>query len=355
MINTKEALVEWHKGAQLIPTGQLTLDLEADSLHRYQEKLCLIQYADKNGCQLIDPLAIEDMSLFAHWLSKQEVWMHGADYDMSLFMRAFQCLPLQIWDTQIAARLLGHPRFGLSHLVEHYYGVELSKSSQKADWSKRPLSPTMLEYAQNDVRYMLGMAEQLCTQLKEKGRWDWFVESCQNAQKRFLERYEEDTDKESWRIQGSGKLDSRGLAALRHLWNWRDEEARLWDKPSFMVCSNADLLNWSALFQSHKTPSASPRFVKGRLKRFQTALQELHELNAKDYPQRQRFPKRRKDEEFEAKLAQWMEKRSLIAENLGIDPSLIAPKAILEGLVHDEEKTKALLMNWQKDLLFAKK
>lgn len=116
--------------------GRVVLDLEADSLHRYQEKICLIQYADETGSCLIDPLSIEDMGPFYNWLKETEVWMHGADYDMSLFQNAWETLPAMIWDTQTAARLLGFRQFGLAALVEHFHGITLSKSSQKADWAR---------------------------------------------------------------------------------------------------------------------------------------------------------------------------------------------------------------------------
>lgn len=112
MISEKEELLEWRKRAAAQPKGRVVLDLEADSLHRYQEKICLIQYADETGSCLIDPLAIEDMSPFYNWLRDTEVWMHGADYDMCLFQRAWETLPAMIWDTQTAARLLGFRQFG---------------------------------------------------------------------------------------------------------------------------------------------------------------------------------------------------------------------------------------------------
>ena len=184
MISEKEELLEWRKRAAAQPKGRVVLDLEADSLHRYQEKICLIQYADETGSCLIDPLAIEDMSPFYNWLRDTEVWMHGADYDMCLFQRAWETLPAMIWDTQTAARLLGFRQFGLAALVEHFHGVTLSKSSQKADWARRPLSPTMVTYALNDVNYMLDMADKLMTALREKGRVGWFEEICRHSMER---------------------------------------------------------------------------------------------------------------------------------------------------------------------------
>lgn len=236
MISEKEELLEWRKRAAAQPKGRVVLDLEADSLHRYQEKICLIQYADETGSCLIDPLAIEDMSPFYNWLRDTEVWMHGADYDMCLFQRAWETLPAMIWDTQTAARLLGFRQFGLAALVEHFHGVTLSKSSQKADWARRPLSPTMVTYALNDVNYMLDMADKLMTALREKGRVGWFEEICRHSMERARERYLTGHP-DPWRIQGSGKLNRKGLAALRELWAWRDSEAKSWDRPSFMVLS----------------------------------------------------------------------------------------------------------------------
>jgi len=127
------------------------MDLEADSLHKYYEKLSLVQFTDGENHQLIDPLAIEDMQPLKDYLKDAELWMHGADYDIVMMRRDLGIVPPVIWDTQIGARLLGVPKFGYGNLVEHYAGVEISKSSQKADWSKRPLTEKMCEYAINDV------------------------------------------------------------------------------------------------------------------------------------------------------------------------------------------------------------
>ncbi|RYD64907.1 MAG: ribonuclease D, partial [Verrucomicrobiaceae bacterium] len=162
MIDTPERLVSHletsRKGAA---HPVCAIDTEADSLHRYRESLCLIQFADRDGCVLIDPLAIADLSSLGSYLSDATVWMHGADYDMTMFKRQFGELPAVVYDTQIGARLLGVRRFGLGDLVSQYFGVELSKSSQKADWGKRPLSPKMVEYALNDVHYLLEMGDMI--------------------------------------------------------------------------------------------------------------------------------------------------------------------------------------------------
>lgn len=350
MISEKEELLEWRKRASAQPQGRVVLDLEADSLHRYQEKICLIQYADETGSCLIDPLAIEDMSPFYHWLKETEVWMHGADYDMCLFLRAWETLPAMIWDTQTAARLLGFRQFGLAALVEHFYGVALSKSSQKADWAKRPLSPTMVTYALNDVNYMLEMADKLMAALREKGRTGWFEEICRHSMERARERYQTGHP-DPWRIQGSGKLNRKGLAALRELWTWRDAEAKSWDKPAFMVCSNADLLQWSDALQEQRHVQPSSRFHTHRRNRFNDALQKFYLLDEDDYPCRPRLQRRQHSDQFEANLARLCKRRDEKAEELGMEGSFIITRAALEAIAEDEEKGMSSLLNWQREAL----
>lgn len=350
MIETREALCEWRTRASQCPSGRVTLDLEADSLHRYHEKLCLIQYADDQGCLLIDPLAIEDMTAFSTWLAETDVWMHGADYDMTLFRGAFGCMPAHIWDTQIAARLLGFRKFGLAHLVEHFFNVVLSKSSQKADWSQRPLSEKMLEYAANDVRYMLDMSELLVAGLKEKNRYDWFIESCEESMNRSRIR-ESENDREHWRLQGSGKLYPRGLAALKLLWEWRDYEAEHWDRPSFMVLNNVHLLTWSQQLQERRNIDIPVRFPKSRRRRLEEALAKFHALDESDYPPRIRHPRRQKDENFDNLVNGLILKRDKVAEELDLEPSFIASRAVLEEIIRDEEAGVSHLMGWQRRIL----
>ena len=350
MIVDKEELLVWKERASQQPAGRVVLDLEADSLHRYHEKLCLIQYADESYACMIDPLSIEDMMPFANWLKETTVWMHGADYDMSLFLQTWGVLPKMLLDTQTAARLLGFRQFGLAALVEHFYGVKLSKSSQKADWGKRPLPQTMLDYALNDVHYILDMADKLTATLHEKGRYEWFIETCEHDMQRALARHQAG-NAEPWRIQGCGRFNRRGLAALRTLWTWRDTEAKNWDKPSFMVCGNTDLLHWSQVLQEQGTVNPLPRFHKHRRERFLDAVQKFYSMDEEDYPHRIFTPKRAKSEQFDEKLAQLIEHRNEVAEKLDIEPSYIASRSVLESIAENEEEGKKSLLKWQLGVL----
>ncbi len=350
MIDTTERLVSHLQASRQGAAAPIcAIDTEADSLHRYRESLCLIQFAVRGASVLIDPLVIEDLSALGSYLSEATVWMHGADYDMTMFKRQFAALPPVIYDTQIGARLLGVRRFGLGDLVRQYFGVELSKSSQKADWGKRPLSPKMIEYALNDVNYLLEMGDIIVAALKTHGRYEWFEESCAAARQRVLDR--DDSKEEMWRIQGSGKLERFGLVCLRALWQWRDAEAKAWDRPSFMVTPNRELLEWSADLATRKNISLPHHFRPDRVKRFRAAIAAVETLPESDWPQRLPGKRRKLDRDFERKLDALIQTREQVAAALDIDGSLIAPRSVLEGLVADDANPAEVLLKWQRECL----
>ncbi|MGJ8644172.1 MAG: ribonuclease D [Luteolibacter sp.] len=325
------------------------IDTEADSLHRYKESLCLIQFTVGKECVLIDPLAIDDLSPLDNYLREATVWMHGADYDMTMLKREFSHIPPTVFDTQIGARLLGVKKFGLGNLVEHYFDVVLSKSSQKADWGKRPLSPKMIDYALNDVRYLLEMGEMICSQLKEKGRYEWFTESCEAARSKVEER--DDSKDEQWRINGSGKLDPYGLACLRALWNWRDGEAEAWDRPSFMVATNRQLIEWSLRLADNKKIDLPHHFRSDRVKRYKEAIAKLAEIPQSEWPTRPVKKRRKKDRNFDTRVDELSTHRNTIAADLDIDSSLIISRSVIEMLAAAEAQPHEVLMSWQIELL----
>lgn len=350
MIETKEQLAS-HLDASRNGASHpvCAIDTEADSLHRYRESLCLIQFADRERAVLIDPLAIDDLSPLGDYLSAATVWMHGADYDMTMFKREFGSLPPVVYDTQIGARLLGARRFGLGDLVNLYFGVELSKSSQKADWGKRPLSEKMVEYALNDVHYLLEMGDIIVAGLKEKGRYEWFEESCSTARQKVLDR--DDAREDGWRIQGSGKLPRHGLAYLRALWHWRDDEAKAWDKPSFMVAPNRVLLEWSTSLAEKKTVALPNHFRPGRVGRFHVARAAAEALPESDWPERPTGKRRKRDKDFDRRVDELLKTRETKAAELDIEASLIAPRAVLEALAADEAQPQDVLLKWQRACL----
>lgn len=350
MIDTKKQLASFLSSCEQGNGSHLcAVDTEADSLHRYSESLCLVQFSDGDQHVLIDPLAIEDLSPLSNYLKKATCWMHGADYDMHMLKTHLGVIPTTVFDTQIGARLLGVRKFGYGDLVDHYMDVQLQKTSQKADWAKRPLTPVMEDYALNDVIYLLPMAELIVSKLKEAGRYDWFTESCEAAQLKAEEKKQEREDR--WRIKGSGKLSPEGLNYLRALWLWRDAEAASWDRPPFMVAGNKQLMTWVADLLAGKKPQLPRHYRTGRVRNFHKAIARAEAVKEEDMPQRVRGKRRRKEPQFEQRLEELIARRDKVAEELDIEGSLIAPRANLEALAGKHEGAEELLLEWQRNLL----
>lgn len=239
MISTAQALADLI--SQLADFDPLAVDTEADSLHCYFEKLCLIQLSFDGEDLLVDPLAGLDLKPFFKLLASKLLILHGADYDLRLMRRAGFSEPGAVFDTMIAARLTGHAEFSLAALVKQHFGIELVKGSQKANWARRPLSPQMEAYARNDTHFLIELARILEARLRELGRWDWFQQTCARAIATAQVDKERDVDT-AWRIPGSSDLQGRASAILRALWLWRDAEARSADRPPFHVLQNEKLI-----------------------------------------------------------------------------------------------------------------
>src|SRR6266480_6384910 len=226
---------------------RVAVDTEADSLHCYFEKLCLIQISIPGHDYLVDPLTDLDLAPLARALTPKEIVLQGADFDLRLLRRSLGFEATRIFDTVIAARLLGIRSFSLAALVEKFFGVTLAKGSQKANWAQRPLPKHMAQYAMNDTRYLLPLAEKLEAGLRERGRLEWFRQSCERALEQTSVQRVRD-EHEAWRISGSGKLDGRTSAILRELWRWREEEAQASDRPPFHILQNHLLLQAAEAF-----------------------------------------------------------------------------------------------------------
>src|SRR3974390_1028733 len=220
----------------------VAVDTEADSLHAYPEKVCLLQISTVSGDRLIDPLAGFPLDPLLEVLSAHELLMHGADYDLRLLRKHHEFVPKAIFDTMLAARLLGAKQFILSHLVDTYLGVKLEKGAQKANWAMRPLTDRMERYARNDTHYLKPLADRLRSELNAKGRLAWHAESCARLIADCARERPADLDG-VWRIKGSHLLGRPALAILRELWQWREGEAVHANKPPFFVLSHDALVS----------------------------------------------------------------------------------------------------------------
>lgn len=354
-IDTSAQLSDWvaemREGLANSPDKRCCLDTEADSLHHYHEKLCLLQVNCAGSYALVDPLAVPDVDELLALLDANELWFHGADYDLTLLRRTYGWSPRVIRDTQIAARLLGARQFGLAALVKSHFDRDLCKASQKADWSRRPLPPNMLSYAVDDVRYLLPLADRLVAGLREKGREDWFHQSCRSLQDDVAAR-DEAPREDPWRVNGCGRLHPKGLALLEGMWVWREGIAQERDLPCFKIMSNKQMVAYAEQFEAGNTALMPPNGWRPRWKQqFQEIVASVLASPPSAWPQRPKKSKGRLSEAQRDAIDWLCNERDGIAKGLDIEPSLLGSRSTVEDLVVQRDPI-AHLMPWQHELLF---
>jgi len=228
--------------ASIAGTPVIALDTEGASFHRFVDRIYLLQLSTRDHTAIIDPLKLASPAGLGMLLEDPavEVVFHDADYDLRLLQQDYGWNVRNIFDTRVAAQLLGLKAFGLAALLERYFGVKLDKKHQRADWSMRPLTPGMLDYAAQDTIHLLELRDRLEAELRRLGRWDWAREEFA-----LLEgtRWRGDDEGNAFlRVKGARDLTRRELAVLRELVPWRDAVARQLDRATFRVVGNEQLL-----------------------------------------------------------------------------------------------------------------
>jgi ribonuclease D len=342
---------------------KLAVDTEADSLHHYYEKVCLIQLSFAGAHYLVDPLCGLDLSELVEALAVKPLIFHGADYDLRMLRGAMNFRPRHdVFDTMIAAQLLGFDQIGLAALIERYFGITIGKAGQKSDWSRRPLSANQLRYSVNDTRFLEPLADRLRGALDQRGRLAWHRESCR-AMVASAGRDRERDPESDWRIKGAGRLTRRQSAYLRELWRWRDRHARGADLPAFKILGNQEILALAQWAESHPgTPLQQgpklPRAIAGaRLTTLEEAIARaarMHELEWPEPAKRDRDPPRSECiEEIKALRAEC----ARIASELEIAASILAPRAALEAIARSRPRgvdaimASGGLLRWQAELI----
>jgi len=364
LVNDKNSLKKMLSVLSKAPS--CVMDTEADSMHHYQEKLSLIQISVGKYHWLLDPLC--GLNIKPLWKCKalKQITFHACDYDLRLLARFYEFCPESIYDTSIAAKLLGERQTGLAALVGKYFGIKLNKENQRADWTKRPLSPEMCHYAVLDTIYLDAMKELQCKKLEELGRIEWLRESCENLLKKSRNNQNEPLEnepKETWRLKGSNVFKPLELQLLRAAWQWRDREAKRRDCAPYRVLGPYYILAVVKVAAKIKGKISEydlprlPRNLKGKL--LQSFLRELNaaaSAPASEFPApilRKASPRTAINEDLREKLRELRNKK---ADELKIDSGLLAKQnqlnALADGLngTWEEKFEAAELMNWQREI-----
>jgi len=313
------------------------VDLEADSMYHFKEKVCLIQMATANINVVIDPLVINDLSALKPVFKRNDIQkiFHGADYDVRSLYRDFQININNLFDTELACRFLGFPETGLEAVVKKKFAITLDKKFQRKDWSRRPLPREMIAYAAEDARYLLPLAQDLTAKLKDKRRLSWVHEECE-----ILSKVRPNTNGSQplyVNFKGAGKLDQRSLVILEALLQCRRKIARHKDRPLFRIIGSRCLLDLAAtkptgLKQLEKTRALSPKQIDMYGRRVLAAINSAIKISPKDLPV---YPRRKAPRvpaaaaERVKSLRKWRDRQ---AKKLAMDPSLILTKSLISTL-----------------------
>lgn len=317
----------------------IAVDTEADSLHHYPERLCLIQLADPRGrVFFLDTLALLDLEpLRRPFADPRTVKVfHSGDNDVVYLKRRFSLAFGGLSDTMLAARFLGVRELGLERLLLKYLDVQPVRSQQKTDWARRPLTAAQEHYAAEDVRHLIALRDRVLADLRAVGRESWLEEECEALA--ALPVPERQSDEDGYRrIRGASRLPPRGLAVLRALYLQREAWARGEHRPPFKVLSPETLI---ALAEQQPTdlagligvPGLSPRL----LERYGEGLVgAVARGRAERLPEPPRGPRPARPvvtaasrQRAEA-LRKW---RGEAAEGSGLDPGVLLPQRLIDAL-----------------------
>lgn len=361
-IDTEKALRS--VAARIKNAAHVAVDTEANSLHRYFERVCLIQLTIDGEHFIVDPLVDLDYDRFMRVLGGKKLFLHGADYDLRMLRASFDFSPRGgVFDTMVAAQLLGYEQFGLAALASHFCDVTLSKDGQKSDWTQRPLSASQLRYASDDTRYLETIADGLKKELESLGRLAWHDEACARVVEASASTSTRDPDDE-WRIRGLGKLKRREVALARELWYWRDKESQCADRPPFKVLGNRQLIElaiWAVVHprQGLDHGPSLPRNCTGRrFKALERAVQRGRGLSESQWPEVRRHKQPGPYEPECRELTDALRTASAkVAEGLKIEPAVLGSKAAMATVARNRpESVEEMvacgpIMKWQAELL----
>jgi ribonuclease D len=337
---------------------EIALDTEADNMFRYRVRVCLLQFLIGGEIFLVDALAPLDLKPLWSRMAQKHLLMHGSDFDLRLLHDICRFRARSIFDTMLAAQLLGRKRIGLASLLEEHFKVKLDKEGQRANWSKRPLTAKLLDYASLDVWHLPALRDLLRKELAKLGRLEWLDQQCRAQIEAGSEGFAP-SDANDWRIGKSERLRGRALPVLHAVWHWREEQAERLDTPPFKVCSNELLLRIaSAAEENVDVESILAGVHLGKrhprlLSSLTAAVRAGLERDPHSLPRRPgRDPSQAPLTQAEiARMERIKEDRDRIAAKLGIESTLIANRAQLAQIARSPSRLDAVLLPWQAGLL----
>jgi len=343
---------------------ELAIDTEGASFHRFVDRIYLLQLSTGDHSIIVDPLSVnaETLRPLGDLLESAEVEtvFHDADYDLRLLQQDYGWHVRHIFDTRIAAQLLGIKAFGLAALLERYFGVKLDKKHQRADWSMRPLPDDMLEYAAQDTMYLLELRTRMRDELEQKGRLEWAREEFARLEGT---RWADDDGAQAFlRVKGARDLDRRQLAILRELVAWRDDVAREMDRATFRVLGNEQLLEIARTTPTTTDALGRIRGVSRGIidRRASEVFAAIQRGQAVPEDQLPRFPKSQRwdrDPEFDTRVNALKNVRDALSQKLDLDPGVLASRERLEAVARKKPKSKdelaeiPELRRWQVNLM----
>jgi ribonuclease D len=330
--------------SEISASREIALDTEGASFHRFVDRIYLLQLSTRQHHAVIDPLPIGVPSGLGALLEDPsvEVVFHDADYDLRLLQQDYGWHVRRIFDTRIAAQLLGYTAFGLAALLERFFDVKLDKKHQRADWSMRPLTEGMLDYAAQDTRFLLQLKDQLSAELDRMGRTRWAREEFA-----LLEgtRWQDETPGTGYlRLKGARDLSRRELAVLRELVPWRDTVAGSLDRATFCVLGNEQLLD---IARSQPRTREALAKVKGMPRavleqRGDDLLDAVARALAVPEAELPKFPRAARwdrDAEFDARVSALKSARDAAAKRLQLDPGVLCSRDRLEAVARRNPAT----------------
>ncbi len=341
-LDTPDDAAKWL--ATITSTPELAVDTEGASFHRFVDRVYLLQLSTRDANGIIDPLAVPAPAELGRLLESQdvEIVFHDADYDLRLLRQDYGWRVRRIFDTRVAAQLLGIKSFGLAALLERYFGVKLEKKFQRADWSMRPLTQGMLDYAVQDTVYLLDLRDKMRDELELAGRIEWAREEFERLE---LTQWSEAEDADAFlRIKGARDLTRRELALFRELVKWRDEVAGEMDRATFRVVGNDTLLE-----AARTVPRSASELtaVKGMPRALVdrkggdmiAAIDRGLAVPEADLPRFPRAARWDRDPDFDENVNRLKAIRDAVATRLELDPGVLCSRERLELIARRKPRT----------------